>query len=225
MSAIDILIICILIFSVVTGYKKGLILTLVSLGSYIIAAILTKAYYLNFSNWIMFNTPIGEGIKGIISKNLSLMGERTLQEGVFTSESSFKLFSWANEYLAKETVQDYAVESIEAIRSEIIVKIALLLTNLIAIVVLFLVIRGLIILFGHILNNVFELPVLNSINKMAGLAIGGLRGIIIISLLLLMLLPSVMAAPEAKISALINSSILIQIFFNSILIHILNWFL
>ena len=225
MSVLDILIICVLAFSVITGYKKGLILTLVSMGSYIVAAILTKANYIAFSNWILFNTPIGEGIKSVIEKNLSFTGERTIQEGVFASESSFKLFNWANEYLAKEVVQDYAVQTIEAIRNEVIMKIALLLTNLIAIVVLFLIIRGLIILGGYILNNIFELPVLNSINKMAGLAIGGLRGVLIVSLLLIILLPSAMAAPEGKLSTIINSSVLIQVFFNSILIHILNWFL
>ena len=225
MSILDVIILIIIVASLLMGYKKGLILTLVSMGSYIVAALVTKSYYLVLSNWIIKRTPIGEVLRKMVYNNLSLESSATVQEGIFSSDSSVKLFKWANEYLAKDYLQEYAVQTIDAIKDDLITKITLLLTNIISIVLLFIIIRSLIILIGYILNNIFELPFLETINRTAGLALGGIRGVLIVVLLLIIMLPSAMAVPEGKFATLINSSILIQLFFNNILVHILNWFL
>ncbi len=225
MSTLDILILIVIGASIFMGYRRGLILTMASTVSYIAAAFITKSYYQSFTDWLLIKTPIGDALGTMVSSNLMLSGERTLQEGVFTNESSFKLFSWANEYLAKGLMQEQALQTVEAIKEDIISRLTLMLTNIISIVLLFLIIRALIILVGYILNNVFDLPGLYSINKIAGLAVGGLRGILLVAVLLILILPSAMAAPEGNLSSLINSSVLIQFFFNNLLIHILNWFL
>ncbi len=225
MSTLDILIIIVIGASILMGYRRGLILTLASTVSYIAAAIIAKSYYQSFTEWLLIKTPIGDVLGNMVSSNLALSGERTLQEGVFTNESSFKLFSWANEYLANSMVQDYALQTVEAIKDDIITKVTMMLTSILSIVLLFLIIRTLIVLAGYLLNQIFELPGLNSINKLAGLAVGGLRGVLLVAVLLILTLPSAMAAPEGKLAGFINSSVLIQYFFNNLLIHILNWFL
>lgn len=225
MSSVDIVISAIILISLLIGYKKGFILTLFSMGSFIVAAVLTKLYHRDAAQWIVSNTSLVEVIKNTLLKNIPYTDQNIIKDGLYSSDSSTKLFNWVNEYLSKETMQFNAMEAMDIVKEEMVNKTTHLIITIISIITLFIVIRILITLIGHLINSIFSLPGLDAINKMAGLVLGGLRGILIAALLLILMLPSAMASPEGWVANLINSSYLIQFFLNHVSIYLLEWFL
>lgn len=72
MNWVDCVIILILIFGAVSGASKGLVLTVIRVGGLIFSLIISKAYYLEFSKYLIINTPIEDKIIAFIEhKNIS----------------------------------------------------------------------------------------------------------------------------------------------------------
>lgn len=223
MSALDLIIVLIVLTSLLTGYKKGLILTLFSTGSLLAAFILTKLYHRAAAGWIISNTAIEEGIQNIVSKNISDAGQWITSEGAYGTDSLTKLFNWANHYFSVGNMQINAMDAVGVVKEDIAVRAAHLMISLISAAALFIVIRISLALLGSFLNSVFTLPALDTINRMAGLVIGGVKGALIAVLLLILMLPVALAEPEGWIASLINSSQLIKFFLDHASTYLQEW--
>lgn len=242
MAWLDLLIIVLIILNIIIGYKKGLVLTLFSIGSYIAAFILSKKYYGDLTLWIKTNFSIIDKLKEFLSHYVQLNLPSTVEgvnytganpdiflentEQVFSlmdQESLAKMPQFLQKYLINEIdVQTMAQQTIEGFRNQVIDTLATLLLNIISMIILFLVIRWTIVIIGMVVNKIFELPLLGAFNHTLGGILGVVRGLFIVVLILFILIPISMSWPEGFISLAIERSYLVQFFLNHVVIFFLR---
>lgn len=232
MAWLDLLIIVLLLFSVIFGYKKGFILTLFSIGSYVVAFIFSRKYYGELTNWIKDRAYITERVNEYISRNVELdipngnnLTNLEVNNGITTiiNQENLKMPGFLQNFLINELeVQAIAQQTIEGIRNQIIDTLATLFLNVVSMIILFILIRWIIVFIGILINKVFELPVLGSLNHMLGGILGGIRGIFIIIIMLFILIPFSMTSPEGLVSISIEESYLVQFFLNNVVIYLVK---
>lgn len=217
MGLLDIFIIVIMIGNLFHGYHKGFIWTLFSLASYLIAFQAARWYHLDLALWVQNNTGILDKLKGFFAgKSDGLFDQFFIipKEGIGTPT---KLLEPLEHYFAIETnLNRYAIESIDAVKEQFITNITTFILNILCLLFIFFVVRGLIMLMGNLFDQLFKLPLLSTVNQMGGLAIGALKGFIIIFVTLIIVLVIGIAYPNGWIAGLLENSISIQVFFEYI---------
>ena len=232
MAWLDLLIIVLIVLSVIIGYKRGLILTLFSIGSYIVAFIFSRRYYANLTNWIKNQFFITNKLNDLIGSHVQLKIPETNivppveghAQGIanFINQDTIKMPEFIQNLLVNNLeVQTIAQQTVEGIRNQIIDTIATLFLNVISMVVLFFLIKWTITILGLAINKVFELPVLGAFNQMLGGVLGGIRGIFLIIIMLFILIPISISSPQGIISISIEESYLVQFFLNNLVGYLL----
>lgn len=234
MAWLDLLIIVLFVLSIAIGYKRGFIITLFSIGSYVVAFILSRMYYAELSQWIKetfsFSERINEFIAGYIELNLPDTVEGVATEGIDSnqmaslfSQESFKMPSFIQNYLINELeVQTFAQQTLDGIKNQIVDTLGTLFLNIISMIILFFLIRWTIVIIGMIINKIFELPILGAFNQVLGAVLGGIRGVFIIIITLFIFIPISMSRPDGLISISIEESYLVQFFLNYVVIYFIR---
>ncbi|KAB3532205.1 CvpA family protein [Alkaliphilus serpentinus] len=221
---LDIFIIIMIFMNILWGFKKGFVLSLMSFGSYIVAVIAAKIYYLKLSEWIQKTTSIDLAIKNFIGNNfdglISLWIPKELPE-----EGSNPLVGFLKDYLIKETSILTHTESAAAIKNDLSNSITIFIINIISIILIFILVRLTVIFISQIIDNAFKLPILNTMNRLGGAMVGAIRGILIILIVLIIILPITLKNPYGKMAMAIDESILLQSFLENWLVSFLNWLL
>ncbi|MCC5909542.1 MAG: CvpA family protein [Clostridiaceae bacterium] len=221
MTWIDMLFIILLGFSSMIGYKKGFILTLFSLGSYVVAAFFTRLYYTELSHWLQNQAFFSSRIRYFAGNAFDL--NMPTATGV-TEEINSKLPTFLQQHLVnKMDLEVYAEQTMETVKYHIEGILTTFFINVVSIVLLFFVIRIIILLIGHLVNGVFQLPVLNTFNNIGGVVLGVVRGIMMILIILLIMIPISIASPEGMVSGALEASIILPLFSNNLLPYILAW--
>lgn len=221
----DIFIVAILLVNIFWGYKKGLILSLISFGSYIIAIIASKLYYVNLSLWLQRTTSIDTIIMNFIGKNIdgliSLWVPKAMPE-----EGTNSLWLYLRDYFSTETsLLTHTSEVADSLKTELSRSIASFVINIISIVLIFVIVRIVILIIANLLDRAFQLPLLNTMNRMGGGLVGGVRGILILLLALIILIPIALKNPSGKVSMAIEGSVILHSFLENWLVGFLNWLL
>ncbi len=157
MNYVDLIIAVVFAFYLLSGYSRGLILSLVYLFRYIGAFLVARQYFRPFT--------------AVLVDQASFLAEwRDKMVGSFedflaTSEGVAGL-----PRLAQRLVEDQGVEL-----AEVPDFLADLLLEGLGFLVLFLLTMLLITLVGHLVNSFFELPLLKDVNRLAGLFFGVVR--------------------------------------------------
>lgn len=214
MSLLDIIVIILLIINLAQGYQKGMIWTIFSLASYIIAFLGAKWYHVDLSIWVQNNTGILDKIKGLVDGRSEGLFEKFFINGLGGESASTGLWKWMDQYLVKEASIDmYANQGIEMLKEEIIVNIATYILNILCLLFLFFIIRALMMLAGRVCNQLFKLPLLSTVNQMGGLVIGACKGLIMVVITYMIFLSMAMASPDGWAAGLIEKSVSIELFF------------
>ncbi|MDR5658891.1 CvpA family protein [Serpentinicella sp. ANB-PHB4] len=236
MSWIDIILIITLGLSIFIGYKKGFILTLFSLGSYVVAYIFSKAYYENFANWMKENLPFTDTLNQLVTQKVDigmpelgnvssevLAQNEGLMVNSINNELSGSIPTFFQSYLVDNLdITTYANQTFESVKGQIVEGITTIFFNIISMIILFMVIRLVVMIVGIIINKVFDLPILGAFNNLGGAILGSVRGLILILLIIVITLPISMGAPEGAVAIATRESFLIQVVFNNMVGFILS---
>lgn len=221
MKWFDLLILLIWGLSSLSGYKRGFVLTLFSLGSYIVAFVAAKAYYPLLAQWIRNSPYLVENIQGFVGRNIKFQLPEVMESGV---EGFTKLPSLLENYLYREiSLETYANQTIEVVKGHIVDALVTFFINIISMIVLFIMIRTLILIIGHLVNQIFELPLLHTVNSLGGGIVGFIRGFIFVIIAIMVMTPIAMANLEGFMAKGMQQSTLLPILSQHVLSYLLQW--
>lgn len=157
---IDIIVILLVAFSVYRGYKKGLVGILVGLVSLLLAIILGFIFQIPISNYLYENTNVGKSIEENIVKviNDNINNEQTDKTG--KENNIMDVFNKLENNAKKQ--EKNTVEQTSKMITMFILKGISFITILIVVYIICFVLQ-------LVLNVVFDLPLLNVVNKFGGI--------------------------------------------------------
>lgn len=212
---IDIIIIALIALGVFFGYKKGLVGILIGVASLILSIILAFVLQGPVSEYL-YSTPVGTSIESKVTEfvNDTLSSENN--ENVDSEDNTKK----ENDFFSK-VIQD-ATNSEDTVK-EASKNITMFILKGITFIGIFILVRIICYILQMILNVVFDLPILHSVNKFGGMAINLVVTLLKLWILLaaIQLISSVVAIDF--ITNLINQSYLTKLLYeNNILLNILQ---
>lgn len=210
MNWLLIVVIVLLIGYAVSGIKRGFIKTIFSLASIIVALILTILLSPTVNDMLTKN----EKIYGKISENVEKVFALKEAEVEDTDQEDL-INDLPLPASIKETLIENKNKGIENINEYIVDYMTGIIINALAFILTFIVIRILLWAISLALDLISKLPVLNQINKAAGLAAGILHGLIIVWLLFILL--TVFGGSEfgQKAFAMIDDSVILSTIYNN----------
>lgn len=200
MSWLDLLIVFIFIFSVLSGIRKGLVFSLATLFSFLISFMVANSYYERLGGFLISNTSLLEEIKSLIPIGI----ENNISNGA-TIEN---LPNGAHSYITQLFINGEL-----PFIDELLNTIAKGIIHIISFLLIFLIIRLLLSIFVRTINSVFKLPILNFFNKIGGGLIGLVRGIISNIVIVSILYTIAMLGIKGDLTNEINNSILASYFY------------
>lgn len=180
---LDIIVIGILVVNGFIAYQRGFIITVYRLTYLIIGGLLTKAFYPIISNFVRFETgiyqrlvlSIKEGLKLDVLNNISEIGSQ------ISDITKLGLPSFLQQAIIENNNPEvYKLLNVDKFGDYIAGYLANISINIISMIVAFVIISIGLKFIVKIFDLIAKLPVLNSINKLGGLAVGLLLGIVMI---------------------------------------------
>jgi len=218
MNLMDIILLGLLAANVARGFQRGLIMTIASLVSYIAGWWAAIVYNERAALFLLeqegFVQPLSRWLRGFLStrhpeESLSHLVEESLQETWFSLPLPEVVRTWLPEpALSGEIVQ----QTEEWLLDRAAFALTQVVVYFLAFVLIFLVVKHLTYLMGKLLHGVFQLPVLNTLNRGGGLLAGLVRGVLMIWILLIIATPFVAAEPGGALAASLRQSVLLQYF-------------
>ena len=183
----------------------------VKLCAFLIAIIVTFAFYKPVSNLIIDNTQLDEKIEDIIIEN----GTRELEESNENNKNN--LLENMQEYM-DNTVTEAQNEIVEKAAKEISVR----LINILVIVGLFIATRLVLIVLVFISDIITNIPVIKQFNEFGGVLYGIIRGLALIYVVLAIVFLIVSMSANSNILQAINNSTITKFMYeNNVLLNII----
>ena len=200
MSWLDLLIVFVFVFSILSGIRKGLFFSLAALFSFVISFMTANAYYERLGAFLISNTKIVEEIKSLIPVGI--------QNNINNGASIENLPNGAHSYITQLFMGGdlpFMDEFLDAIAKGIV--------HIISFLLIFFIIRIILSIFVRGINSVFKLPILNFFNKIGGGVIGIIRGIVSNIVIISILYTIAMLGIKGDLVNEINNSILASYFY------------
>lgn len=226
---IDLVTIGILTAAIVMGKQRGFLKSSYNLLSFVITAVLILTLQQPFCDYLS-GSALGESIRAKVSEQVvgSAVSDMPEIEGSDDAETAIKvgevmglpsfMMDFLDEKLKKqteaiETMKNDALSTLSDAVTELILKI-------ISILLLFILVRVCVFLLLHILNIIFRMPVLKSINSILGIAIGTVNGLIIIYIVCAVVTLLIPTDSVSSIVNMIDSTLITKYFYhNNLLIE------
>lgn len=168
MLVLDIILIALIAFGAFRGYKRGLVGVVVGFASLILSIILAFAFQSIVAE-ALYNSGIGDSLKEVVQENI-----QTMLDNGENVEDSF----YGN--ILNSTITEDKVQQAGEIVTMFVMKG-------VSFILIFLAVRLICYILQMILNIVFNLPILSSINQIGGIAVGVLSTLIKVWILLAIL--------------------------------------
>ena len=219
MNWVDLLLICLMGFNVVRGMRKGLIMTLFSLGSYLAAWWASVKYsdrlaaMLMQADWIQ-DRIYDWAVQKVEKQDEWANGGHLLEESLQDSLLSLPLPEVAKAWIREP---GNGISAAEGVESWAVHQAALAMTHLLmsflAFVVLFFAVKQLVYVAGLVIHGIFKLPVLSLFNKAGGLAAGLVRGLVLAAILAVLTSPFTASDPNGMIAVGLRNSWILEYLF------------
>jgi len=180
----DLIILGILVFCAVMGYRSGFVKTCISAASYIVSIILSFVLYPVISAFLM-KTALYDFLLKAVSENI-----------VGTGDASVGSFA------------GYMEDGVEIMAAGASGTIATLIINVIAFILVVIICKIIIAIIGNVLNLFTRIQVIRQINRFSGMAVGFVIGIIVIYLVLAVILACTPMLADTFLLEQIDDSIL-----------------
>ncbi|TAH68847.1 MAG: CvpA family protein [Anaerolineaceae bacterium] len=214
MNWLLIIVLGIIILNALIGRKVGLIKIIFSLFSFIIALILTV--------WI---SPTVNGMlknnEAFYEKTAQKVEDMIFEEQAETKDEDDMIEGLPLPKSIKESLQENKAKQEDNIKAYITAHVTEIVINALAFVLTFVVVFVGLWIISIALNIISKLPILNQLNKMAGLLVGGLQGVIVVWILFILI--TVFSGSDLGMSASqqIEDSIILSFLYDkNFLLHI-----
>jgi len=203
---IDIIIVAIIALNIYTCYKKGLVNLAVGMIAFIAAIILAMILYKPVSNVIMENTDLDETIENVIIEKFSA----ETPDGQPVDVQYVSIWSYLENYIG-EAVSETQNEIVADTAQTLSVKVI----NLIAIIVIYLVVRVALFALTFVADAITSLPILKQLDDVGGILYGVVKALIIVYVVLAILFFVVGLTANTTISSAVDSSFITKFFYNN----------
>ena len=179
---IDIILVAVIVLLCIIGFKRGLMLSIVTAGSSIISIILSFILYPIVSK-ILRATPIFDALRDTVGQSIEkltshLAGSTTTAANVVDAIS---LPDVMKENILSQISSPGKAETLDNLTNSLSGAIAGLIVDIIAIIVLFIVIKIIIMLLKNLIKAIGSIPVIKQVDRIGGLAFGLLEGVILVT--------------------------------------------
>lgn len=159
---LDIIVILFILLSAFTGYRKGLIGILVSLVGFVIAIILAFTFQPIVVDYINNNTQISPTINEMVKNGVT----KAIEQKTNTSKS--------NDFYAMVISKFGENQDVDVITK----NITSFILKGISFIFIFIIVITITFILQMLLNLVFNIPILSSVNKIGGIGIAAIMAII-----------------------------------------------
>lgn len=215
-SWIDILFIVIMMFCIIQGIAKGLVKSILSFGVAIAGIVLAKIFTPNMVFIIKTKTNLYTKLTSVITNKVMLVfsGDATSQ-AITDSSNLYNIPGGLLRFL--QSFVDSTNSTVGSTAEAFGQNAANIIVNIISFLLIFL----LVLIIGKILllllDKIMELPGLRIVNRLGGMALGFLKGILFVTLIATLFYSLNVFLQVEGLSDAINNSILIKYFYLSFL--------
>jgi len=174
MNLLVLIIMALLVWSLVDGYKKGFMRGVFSLISWIVVLVLCNVATPMVTDFLMEETSIGESVNNTITTKVN---EMIAQSGIAELEENIP-----EELRIALLGEEGNFEEILASEGQVVINassIAYTVVSAIALVLVVIVTRVLIVVIDLVLGVASKLPIIGPADKILGLVCGGAKGMLI----------------------------------------------
>lgn len=217
----------ILVFGII-GLSNGFIFSVFRLASYFIGVIVSLKFYPVLSD-ILMKTALYTNIKESIAKNLLLKeativpaaGGQARQVAAGAVVEKLKLPGFVEGMLAKELPDPTKLVDVSQITDLLSSQLAKVVIDIIALILLYILVRIALIFARFILKGIAKLPVFKQLDKLGGFALGAVEGLLTIYIICTVLLLFNSSPQFAQVFEAIESSAVAKFFYYNN--FIVNW--
>jgi uncharacterized membrane protein required for colicin V production len=208
----------------IRGRQEGFIKTVFSIFSILIALVLTYEIQPYVSKTLQHNDKIVSYVEHKVDASVDLDKK---EEGVSDQRSSIEGLrlpkSLKKSLIENNNTEVYKALVVEKFEDYVSSYLAMVILNALSFVVVFLIVYVLLFIISRALDILSHLPLINGLNKTAGLLVGLLRGLVVIWILCILLTMFSSTKTSQLLYGYINDSyILSSIYDNNILLHIIT---
>lgn len=190
MNWIDYLIIAILAFGVINGFRKGLLKSVFSIICLLASIMVAKTYYKTLTLFLVENTSLEEKITGFLSEKAfvkNILMPPSGESAVFSVSNSFT--------------------------GDLNAFVTVLIINALSVLIIFIAVRVLLGIAEGILGEAVEIPGLKEVNSIGGAIVGLVKNLIIIMLIFTIITPISAIKSFSGVSGGIEASALAEYFY------------
>ena len=233
MNTADIVVLAVIALMALIGLYRGFILTLFGLVGYVAAALAAKWYYPVVSEAIRERTGFFGSIKsGVLDRleayvagNPGILESGGIPEELPLGGAGFPK-TVENMLLNSETLKGFgggaAAETLETLAD----AFAGLAVDALSILLIFIAAKLAISVLALMLDKAFSLPVVRTFNKAGGFLLGLAKGVFVVYLLGILMIPVASAFPESAVVAQLETSRYALLFFeNNLLLQLIYTFI
>ena len=213
MLVLDLIVIIIIVSSFLIGYKKGLVNIATSAIGFLIALILSFTLNSSIAEFLKTKTPIFDNVNSVIEETI----RNTINKKEENPTEKPKEVKEKNSFLGK------AIEEIKiangGVKENLIKKNAEKISNMIIKTVSFMITYILVILIvdilSIILNGIFSLPLLDSINNIGGSIVSGIVTFLKTEIVLVLIKMVSPISAFAGLISVIDKTVFIKALYNN----------
>jgi hypothetical protein len=188
MNWLLIIVAVILVVNALIGMKAGLIKTVFSLCSMILALVLTVWISPTVNDFMRGNEKFYDGVSSKVAKVLTIQeGETDANDQVSAIEGLTLPQSIKDSLIENNNPEIYKALSVNGFKDYVNNYLTGIIINALAFTLTFAVILVLLWIISIALNIISKLPLLNQVNKMAGIIAGLLHGLVVVWLFFIVL--------------------------------------
>ncbi len=224
MIIIDLIIIGIIVASFINGYKKGLVNIITTLVGFVLALILAFAFAGSVATYVRESTPFYNEIKSSVSSTLKVMisdkDETENSEEIEETEESEQTGMLDK---VRDELSNVAEEKKEEKINEYTEKISMYVLKALSFMIIYILVITIASILNLMLNGIFSLPILDSVNKISGMLSNGIVTILKIQIILAVIyLISGISIVSGLIDVIHKTTFLNVLFNNNILVVLIE---
>ncbi|MPW25302.1 hypothetical protein GC105_05830 [Alkalibaculum sp. M08DMB] len=206
MSWIDVSIVLIFIGSILSGFRRGLVLTLTSLLSFFASVLVANFFYRDLARYIIERTSLYKNMNSLFSSGMgnSLLGSDTWMSGKVVDN----IPSGAQGYIT-QMVNGNSL-NITSGMDDIITTGFI---HIISYIVIFMSVRLVLYILARSVDALAKLPVLNFFNKAGGAFIGIIQGVVVNLVVVTIIYTVAMVGSHEGLVNSLNNSVIAPYFY------------
>jgi len=222
MNWADIVILAIILASAWFGFRKGFIYSMFRILSFFVSAILAVKTYPYMAK-ILTQTPMYDKIKTTIFNKLLIQQQaqtptldgQAKQAAADAVISNLKLPSFLKDTIVKGVPNLSSLVDLNKIVDAISTQLTGIVIDIMALIIIYLIIRIGLFLFRHLLQGIAKLPVFKQLDKVGGLSFGAIQGLLTVYILLTVVMLFNSAQAFKGIYEAIDSSTVAKYFYEN----------